>query len=116
MNLPPVGARDEAAFALPEVLTLDEAGDVLRQALRALGAGPAPWAIDASRLQRFDSACLSLLLELRRRAGDAGIELHGVPARLRALARAYGIAFVLGGDGDDMPALSEGLHAGGHPA
>ena len=96
-----------ADFALAEELTLQQAPAVLGEALRALQARPAPWRIDAGALRRFDSSCLALLMELRRRAGPAGIELSGVPERLRTLAQAYGVGFVLDG-GDAQAAASAG--------
>lgn len=83
-------------YALPGEVTLAQAPTLAREALHALTGRPAPWRIDVSGLQRFDSSCLALLMELRRHAGAAGIELSAVPARLLSLARAYGVDFVLG--------------------
>ena len=82
-------------FALPERVTLDDASSTLESAVAAL-RGDGAWAVDAAALRVFDSSCLALLLELRRRAGAAGLEVIGVPDRLRALAGAYGIDFALG--------------------
>ena len=86
-------ARGE--FSLPQTLTVAQAADVLAQALRSLAGKPAPWRIQAGELLQFDSSCLAVLMEVRRRAGDAGVELLGVPHRLRNLADAYGVAFVV---------------------
>lgn len=85
----------QADFTLPQTLTVAQAADVLAQALRSLSGKPAPWRIEAGGLLQFDSSCLALLMELRRRAGDSGIELLEVPHRLRTLADAYGVAFVV---------------------
>lgn len=93
-----------ADFALAEELTVQQAPALLREALRALQPRPAPWRIDAGALQRFDSSCLALLMELRRRAGAGGIELSRVPERLRTLAQAYGVGFVLDDGGDAQAA------------
>ncbi len=80
-----------AAFALPRRVTLAEATAVCRDALDALRAAApqGPWRVDAAALEQFDSSCLALLLELRR--GCGALQLHGVPPRLRQLARAYGV-------------------------
>ena len=85
----------QADFSLPQTLTVAQAADVLAQALRSLSGKPAPWRIQADGLLQFDSSCLAVLMELRRRAGDSGVELLGVPHRLRSLADAYGVAFVV---------------------
>jgi phospholipid transport system transporter-binding protein len=75
-----------------------EAGEVAAQALAVLRAGDAAqaWTIDASALQTFDSACLALLLELRRHTLNRAMQLRGVPLRLQHLATAYGLDFALG--------------------
>lgn len=82
-------------FSLPVEVTLDSASAVRRQALSALAGKPAPWAVDASALQTFDSACLALLLELRRAAPGEALQILQAPQRLQDLATAYGIGFVL---------------------
>ncbi len=84
-------------YVLPPQLTVAQAAEVARDALRVLGAAAKPWRVDCGELRQFDSACLALLLELRRHAGDAGIELLRVPERLRHIAQAYGVGFVLDG-------------------
>lgn len=83
------------AFSLPTELTLNTASAVRRQALAALSAQPAPWEIDASGLQTFDSSGLALLLELRRAAPQQTLQVRGVPQRLHDLAIAYGLDFLL---------------------
>ena len=85
-------------YVLPPQLTVAQSAEVARDALRALGAAEAPWRVECGELRQFDSACLALLMELRRNAGDAGLELLGVPERLRHLAQAYGVGFVLDGE------------------
>lgn len=98
-----------ADFTLPAQLTGAQAPDVAREALRVLGSRAKPWRIDAGALEHFDSACLALLMELRRRAGADGLDVQRVPAHLRTLAHAYGVGFVLdaaAGDttlAEDMP-------------
>lgn len=82
-------------FALPERVTLDEVSAMLDRAAAEL-RGDGAWTVDAAPLQAFDSSCLALLLELRRRAGGAGFQVTGAPQRLRALAGAYGIEFAVG--------------------
>ena len=86
-----------SGFSLPERVTVAEAGDVVTRALAALRAGDAneTWIIDTSALQTFDSACLALLLELRRHAGRRDLQVHGAPPRLEHLATAYGLDFAL---------------------
>ncbi len=95
-------------FTLPEQVTVTQTPDVVRDALRAVAGRAAPWRIDAAGLDRFDSACLALLMELRRHAGPAGIELLHVPDRLRTLAHAYGVAFVIDASAEDTT-LAEDL-------
>ncbi len=92
-----------AHFALAEEVTVQQTPTLLREALQALASQAAPWRIDAGGLRRFDSSCLALLMELHRRAGSGGIEVSRVPERLRTLARAYGVGFVLDG-ADAAPA------------
>lgn len=82
-------------FPLPADLTLDSAVAVRRGALDALAARPGPWVIDASALRTFDSACLALLLELRRAAPEGALRIESPPQRLQDLAAAYGVAFVI---------------------
>lgn len=84
---------------LPEVLTVREAGATLRMleqaAKREGSAGPVE--IDASGLQRFDSAALAVLLECRRLAQSFGraFAVRRVPLKLAALARLYGVDALL---------------------
>ena len=82
-------------FSLPADLTLHSAAALRRRPLAALAAHPGPWAIDASALRTFDSACLALLLELRRAAPAGALRIESPPQRLQDLAAAYGVAFVI---------------------
>ncbi len=68
---------------------------LLRQGVQT--AAPEPVVIDASALQRFDSAALSVLLDVRREALAAGraTQLVDAPAALLSLAHAYGLGELL---------------------
>ena len=90
---------------LPPTLTLDTAAAALRglqaDADAAGGGGAAAdntLAIDASALERFDSAALALLLQARRlaQAGGRAFAVHGAPPALVQLARLYGVQQLLG--------------------
>jgi phospholipid transport system transporter-binding protein len=83
---------------LPEVLTQTTATVCLRDLGAALRAEPAAVVVNASGLNRFDSAALAVLLGLRREALQLGktFTLQGMPQRLGDLARLYGIAGLLG--------------------
>jgi len=87
-------------LVLPKVLTIDQARDAMRLLDSAIGGGGATAvAIDASGLERFDTAAVAVLLECRRRAGalDRGFELHGAPAKLSELINLYGVESLLEG-------------------
>ena len=81
-------------LSLPAELTQTQARaclGALAQGLRA--AAGQTVVVDASALQRFDSAALAVLLELRRQSlalGKAFAVAH-MPARLADLATLYGI-------------------------
>ena len=85
-------------LVLPAQLTHEHAaacGRMLAQGLRAL---PGPQAVaDASGLQAFDSSALAVLLDCRREALAQGktFEVARMPAKLRDLARLYGVAELL---------------------
>lgn len=111
MSQASAASADGADFTLPAQVTLAQAPELARQALRALAGQGAPWRIDAAGLERFDSACLALLMELRRHAGAGGIEVLQVPERLRTLAHAYGVGFVLDAAASDTT-LTEDLPDG----
>jgi phospholipid transport system transporter-binding protein len=84
---------------LPATVTAREATDALRLLLQALKreAADATVVIDASNLTQFDSSALALLLECQRTADAWGkrFELRAAPAKLRSLARLYGIDALL---------------------
>ncbi len=81
-------------LTLPAELTQTQASACLRQLSQALPAEGGPCVVvDASALQRFDSAALAVLLDLRRTALAAGksFAVAALPSRLADLARLYGI-------------------------
>lgn len=108
MSQAAAAAAGDASFKLPAQVTVAQAPELARQALRALAGSSAPWRVDAGELQGFDSACLALLMELRRRAAGGGLEVLRVPERLRTLAHAYGVGFVLDAGAPDTT-LAEDL-------
>ena len=83
---------------LPASVTSREANDTRRLLLQALKGEPeAGVVVDASNLQRFDSAALAVLLECQRAADAWGksFELRNAPPKLAALARLYGVDALL---------------------
>ena len=83
---------------IPETLTLDSAAAVLADLAQALPAEAGATAtVDASGLQRFDSAALAVLLACRRLAQAAGksFTVQSAPPELAALARLYGLDALL---------------------
>lgn len=83
-----------AAFTLPPVTTLEQAPALMHEIDAALAtAGGAGLQVEASALTEFDTAAIALLLHARRAAQAAGVTVHvqGAPARLRELARLYGV-------------------------
>jgi len=84
---------------LPATLTSREARVTLRmlqQALQSEGS-EAPVIVEAGSLQQLDSAALAVLLEIQRLAVAWGREfvVRGVPAKLAALAKLYGVDVLL---------------------
>ena len=84
---------------LPATLTSREARvtmGMLKQALQSEGS-EGPVIVDASALQMLDSAALAVLLEVERLAAAWGraFEIRGVPAKLAALAKLYGVDVLL---------------------
>lgn len=79
---------------LPATLTLAEAA----AALRALPADGGAGVVDASRLQRFDTSALALLMQAKRQAqaGGHAFRVDAAPPKLVQLARMYGVAELLG--------------------
>jgi phospholipid transport system transporter-binding protein len=83
-----------AMLVLPEVVTVQEAPDVLRMLEQNVrrDADPA-LTIDASALRDFDTAAIAVLLECSRlaRAWGKGFVVKGAPAKLAELAALYGV-------------------------
>lgn len=95
----PGAAQRPGVLALPEKATFDEAA-ALAEALPAAVAGaPAGGAleVDASALKAYDSSTLSLLMQARRLAQQAGrgFSVNGAPAQLLQLAALYGVEELL---------------------
>ena len=85
-------------LVLPAELTHVQAQtclNVLLQAARAEAGSQV--LIDATALVRFESSALAVLLQCRREClQDAkGFAVRGLPARLRELARLYGVLALL---------------------
>ena len=84
---------------LPATLTSREALVTLRmlkQALQSEGS-EGPVIVDAGPLQTLDSAAVAVLLEVERLAGAWGraFVVRGVPPKLAALAKLYGVDVLL---------------------
>ena len=84
---------------LPATLTSREARVTLRmlqQALQSEGS-ETPVVVEAASLQQLDSAALAVLLEIQRLAVAWGraFVVRGVPAKLAALAKLYGVDVLL---------------------
>lgn len=87
------GAGGVPMLKLPAVLTHTEANACLAAWLSQLPLGEGPVAVNGEELQRFDSAALATLLELRRHlhAQRRGLVLEAAPPRLQELAALYGV-------------------------
>jgi phospholipid transport system transporter-binding protein len=84
---------------LPTTLTSREARVTLRmlkQALQSEGS-EGPVIVEAGSLQHLDSSALAVLLEVERLAVAWGraFAVRGVPAKLAALAKLYGVEQLL---------------------
>jgi phospholipid transport system transporter-binding protein len=84
---------------LPATLTSREARVTLRmlkQALQSEGS-EGPVIVEAASLQHLDSSALAVLLEIERLAVAWGraFSVRGVPAKLAALAKLYGVEQLL---------------------
>jgi phospholipid transport system transporter-binding protein len=84
---------------LPATLTSREARVTLRmlkQALQSEGSD-GPVVVEATSLQHLDSSALAVLLEIERLAIAWGrsFVVRGVPAKLAALAKLYGVEQLL---------------------
>jgi len=82
---------------LPAQLTHTSASACLRELAAAVPDQPAEVVVCATKLGRFDSAALAVLLCLRRDALALGksFSVTKLPERLTDLARLYGIAELL---------------------
>ena len=83
---------------LPAALTAREARDTQRLLAQALQREPEGGVlVDASNLQQFDTAALSVLLECQRQSQAFGrsFAVRNAPAKLAALAKLYGVATLL---------------------
>ena len=84
---------------LPATLTSREARvtlQMLKQALQSEGSD-GPVIVEAASLQHLDSSAIAVLLEIERLAAAWGraFVVRGVPAKLAALAKLYGIEQLL---------------------
>lgn len=85
-------------LVLPPQLTHQQASACLRMLVQALPAETgAAVVVDATALQQFDSSALAVLLEFRRICLRLGkrLQVRGLTARLRDLARLYGVEELL---------------------
>ncbi|MEI6600039.1 MAG: STAS domain-containing protein [Comamonadaceae bacterium] len=85
-------------LVLPNELTHSQATACLALLLQGLRSdSDAQVVVDATGLNRFDSAALAVLLEFRRECLALGkrFSIQGLPSRLRDLAALYGIADLL---------------------
>jgi phospholipid transport system transporter-binding protein len=91
-----VASEGGAHWAFEGALTMSNAGIVLEEA--AALPLPAAGVVDCARLTAVDSAAVTVLLAIKRRAADAGCELRfaGVPDPLVLLADVYDVADLLG--------------------
>ena len=86
-------------ISLPADLDGDKAAALLPQLRRQIeGAAGGPCTLDASGVQRFDSATLALLLECRRAAQARAVSfaVQHLPAGLESMAHVYGVDGLLG--------------------
>jgi phospholipid transport system transporter-binding protein len=85
-------------LVLPQELTQAQAGACLGMLVQGMrGESAASVVVDASALDRFDSAALAVLLEFRRVCLAAGksLSIRALPGRLADLAALYGIQELL---------------------
>jgi phospholipid transport system transporter-binding protein len=85
-------------LVLPVELTHVQAEVYLKILLRAARAEAQPQVvIDGAALMRFDSSALAVLLACRREciSDGKGFAVRALPARLRQLARLYGVLGLL---------------------
>jgi phospholipid transport system transporter-binding protein len=90
-------------YALPAELTLRHARALegaIDAALADAGGDADGLCIDAAALREFDTSAIALLLHARRAAAARALplRLHAAPAKLRELARLYGVLALLPGE------------------
>lgn len=88
-------------FTLPAQATLANARLLEREIDAAVAAADADGlCLDAAALAEFDTSAIALLLHARRAALARALplRLHGAPAKLRELARLYGVLALLPGE------------------
>lgn len=94
-------------LVLPATLTVREAVDTQRLLSQALkNESGSDIVVDVSNLGQFDSAALAVLLECQRLAAarGKGFSMRGVPPKLAALAKLYGVDVLLMRDPSAAPA------------
>lgn len=93
-----------STWALPSRLTLSEAREAFEALTAAHAAHPAgeSLVLDASALDAFDTAALSLLLTASRLASASGgrCDVRHAPSQLRQLAELYGVQDLVHWDGN----------------
>ncbi len=89
--------RDDGVIHLSGALDRDSVTALLEPLRRVMGQGAAR-ELDLAQVARVDSAGLALVLEALALARSAGYELRTVhvPAQMAAIARACGVAELLG--------------------
>lgn len=92
-------------FALPAVATLDQASELLTRLEAVLSTAAGGVRVDATALAEFDTSTIALLLQAQRLAQARGLVLQvaGAPAKLRQLARLYGVLDLLPLLPDEVP-------------
>ncbi len=92
--------REEGRVRVNGPLTLDTVKALYGAGLQA--AGGAALEVDLSQVEAVDSAAVSLLLAWLREAQRTNVSLRfsHVPGNLLSLARLYGVAEILGLQGD----------------
>ena len=95
-------------LTLPPVLTLATASEFVKGLKQRVPAEAAELVLDASQLTEFDSSALAVLLECRREALAAAktFSVMALPARLRQLARLYGVAELLPATSSEAPGVA----------
>ena len=82
---------------LPAKATLEQAAALAAELPQALAGSTGVFRVDASATQDVDSSTIALLLQAQRlaQAAGRGFEVTGLPPKLLALARLYGVDSLL---------------------